>query len=268
MPVPEEHRATSRVLDILELLARADQCGYTLTEIAQAISAPKSSISPILHTMNARRFIQLDQATGSYKIGLAAFTVGSVFAARHTLLEHIRNEMRNITQSCGEICQMGVPEKNQVLYVAKEDTPNPIQLSSYVGKRFPMYCTALGKAFMMEYSPEHRGELYPDSSEMKALTPYTITDRDTLFRQLDEMHQSGFAVEIGESAESICCIAVPLNARGVPVAALSVSIPVFRKDAEKMELVKRILSEARKSIELLFQEPEFSSELDSFKEIF
>lgn len=47
-----DHRSTERVLDILELLAFRDASdGLTLTEISNFLQCPKSSISPILHTM-------------------------------------------------------------------------------------------------------------------------------------------------------------------------------------------------------------------------
>lgn len=53
------HRSTSRVLDIFDLLSTAME-GFTLTEIAQALQSPKSSILPILQTMAARNYIDLD----------------------------------------------------------------------------------------------------------------------------------------------------------------------------------------------------------------
>lgn len=48
-----EHRPTERVLDILELLSNSEE-GMTLTELAKALNAPKSSIMPLVHTMTAR----------------------------------------------------------------------------------------------------------------------------------------------------------------------------------------------------------------------
>ena len=48
----QEHRSTMRALSIFELLAFGDNSeGYTLTEIATKLRAPKSSISPIIHTL-------------------------------------------------------------------------------------------------------------------------------------------------------------------------------------------------------------------------
>ena len=62
------HRSTSRVLDIFELLSTTSSDGATLTEIAQALESPKSSILPILQTLVARGYIDMDYRTNKYSI--------------------------------------------------------------------------------------------------------------------------------------------------------------------------------------------------------
>lgn len=59
-----EHRPTERVLDILELLSNSEE-GMTLTELAKALNAPKSSIMPLVHTMTARNFIYMQKGYAS-----------------------------------------------------------------------------------------------------------------------------------------------------------------------------------------------------------
>ena len=61
----EPHRATTRALDILEYLADVGGAGSTLTELAAALDAPKSSLFPIVHTLAERRYIRLDRETGA-----------------------------------------------------------------------------------------------------------------------------------------------------------------------------------------------------------
>ena len=52
-----QHRATARVLDILESLSGSEE-GLTLTELSQALDAPKSSLFPIVHTLEERRYLR------------------------------------------------------------------------------------------------------------------------------------------------------------------------------------------------------------------
>lgn len=61
------HKPTERVLNILQLLSEKRD-GITLTEIAQSIHAPKSTIYPIIQTMLDRKFIHLDKSTLKYTL--------------------------------------------------------------------------------------------------------------------------------------------------------------------------------------------------------
>lgn len=70
--------------------------------------------------------------------------------------------MKAIVNQCAEICQFGILEHSDVLYLAKVDSPEPIRLSSSIGKRLPAYCTSLGKALLCEFSKEELQELYPE----------------------------------------------------------------------------------------------------------
>ena len=143
----KEHAPTQRVLDILEFLSK-QEAPCTLTEIAAGIAASKSTVFAVLHTMARRRFLHLDPATDRYSLGISAFSVGSAYLEQADFLTLLRGEMRSVVEDCGEICQMGILEGGEVLYLIKIDAPQPIRMASFVGKRLPAYATALGKAML------------------------------------------------------------------------------------------------------------------------
>lgn len=70
--------------------------------------------------------------------------------------------MTNIVNSCSETCQLGILDNNEVLYIGKVDSPEPIRLISYVGKKIPANCTGLGKALLCDFDKEKLISLYPD----------------------------------------------------------------------------------------------------------
>ena len=162
-----EHRPTERVLDILELLSNSEE-GMTLTELAKALNAPKSSIMPLVHTMTARNFIYMQKDTLRYRIGVATYSVGVAYNNRKTSLQFIQQEMNNITALSNETCQLGIQSRNMVFYIAKKDSPQPIRLMSSVGKQLPLYCTGLGRALLAYKSEEEIRSLFPE-----VLTAYT-----------------------------------------------------------------------------------------------
>lgn len=246
-----EHRPTARVLEILELLA-TNPDGLTLTEIAGAINAPKSSIFPVIHTMAQRKFIFANDNNSKYTIAITAFCVGSAYTSNMNALQFIQSEMKYIVERGGEICQLGILDRDMVLYVAKADSDEAIRLVSYVGKRLPLYCTALGKILISRKNIGEIKALYPNG--LKAFTKNTITDFNVLEETLLRIRETNIAYEQEEVTEHIYCVSVPLVKGDDIVAGLSVSIPSFRMEAQKSELIKSLLLESRSRIETFFRE--------------
>ena len=162
----DEHRSTTRVLSILSALSNTPE-GLTLAELSQQLSAPKSSLFPIIHTMAAHNFASYDEVSQKYTIGLNAYLAGVSYVKNHNIIERIQEEMKGIVNQCAEICQFGILEHSDVLYLAKVDSPEPIRLSSSIGKRLPAYCTSLGKALLCKFSKEELQELYPERHTLR-----------------------------------------------------------------------------------------------------
>lgn len=113
------HRSTSRVLDIFDLLSTTME-GFTLTEIAQALQSPKSSILPILQTMAARNYIDLDYRTNRYTIGINLFCAGSIYHNKISINKFIDLEMRQLTHRTDEACCLGTLEGDHVLFLHQD----------------------------------------------------------------------------------------------------------------------------------------------------
>ena len=232
----KEHNPTLRVLNILETLASNPE-GLTLTQIAEIINSPKSTILPIIHTMANRKFIFFNEKTYTYTIGISSFCVGSSYTSNMNALQFIKSEMEYVVKKTDEICQMGILDGGEVLYVAKVDSTNPIRILSSVGKKLPAYCTALGKAMLFNYSKEELNNLYPEG--FKAYTKNTITDFDILYKQLEEIKQTKVATEYNNNKI---------------IASISVSTPSFRLTQEKSEQIISYLLNAKNKIEIFFKE--------------
>jgi len=249
-----DHRSTSRVLDILEILAFSED-GFSLTEIASAIDAPKSSIFPIVHTLHSREYIKMNSNTSKYTIGIRSLALSSAYHSNNSILSYIRKEMQRIVDICSETCQLGILDKGNILYLEKIDSPEPIRMISHVGTRLPAYCTGLGKALLSEHSKEELKSLFPNGFEK--FTPNTISDIDTLYDQLQIIKQTQIACDCEEVTEHMQCYAIAIRKNGVMQAALSISVPVFRLSKEKINLIEETLLESRDRIESLMTKLNF-----------
>lgn len=247
----DEHRSTSRVLSILKLLA-LQQEGCTLAELSQILDAPKSSLFPIIHTMADQNFVSYHEEKQRYTIGLNSYLVGSTYLKNHNMYERVLDEMRHIVDQCSEICQFGILEGSEVLYIAKVDSPEPVRLASDIGKRLPAYCTSLGKSLLSRTSPEELNALYPDP--LIPFTAHTVKDLDELSSQLEEIRKTSIAVEQGETHPDISCISTPLIKSGKVAASISVSVPTFRFTAEKKHHIEHLLLASKEKLDQLLEQ--------------
>lgn len=248
MPDSSRHQPTIRVLAILERLAAASQ-GLSLTALAADTGFSKSTLFPIMKTLLARRYIRLDPDTLRYLWGVGGIALAGAGMAAAPWLSAINDEMRAVVQGCGEVCQMGVLEGRDILYVAKVEAKRQVRLLSQVGKRLPANCTALGKALLAQFDRAKLEEIFADG--LPGFTARSSVTLDDLAARLEEVRRLGYAVDDRELHEETVCLAVALRQRGRPVAAISVSLPVFRAHEEAREAILGLLFTARERVEVM-----------------
>ena len=241
----KQHRSTERILDILELVSNSD-LGLTLSELSQLLNIPKSSIFPIVHTLEDRRYLWQDPNTMRYLPGPYMHTLG-MRPSHSNDMQPIINIMQHIVSVCNETCQFGVLDNSNVLYLAKVDSPQPIRMISWVGRRLPANAVAIGKALLSDLSDDKVRNLFSDG--LPSLTPNTITDINILLAQLAVIRRIGIATENEESTPQLACWAIPLHYKGKVFAAFSISVPLFRCSEEKISLVKKALLDAQITLE-------------------
>lgn len=249
--ISSEHRSTSRVLDILVLLSKNPE-GYTLAEISRELNAPKSSLFPIIHTMEARNFLQLNSETSKYCIGQQTYLAGSSYVSSRPVYNFIQNELNFLTKECLETCHLGVLSGSNVLYLAKKEAINPIMLRSHTGQQLPAYCSGIGKALLTGCTEEALDALYPEP--LTAYTANTITHLDLLKQELENARKTGFAYENAELTEGIACIAIPLRFQKKVIAAISICYPQFRSSEELLLKFQKLLLQVQEEIEHYFLE--------------
>ena len=236
------------MLDILETVSGKNDLKLTLSNIARELHAPKSSIFPMLQTMVERGYLNYDEQTLTYSIGFKTYTVGMKYAENGCFYDDIDKILSEITEACQETSHFAELSGNEVLYLNKKDSPQPVRMYSVPGRTMPAYATGLGKALLSDKSDEELRKLYPDG--LKPLTENTITSFERLEKQLEEVRKTGYAVEIEESNESIRCIAVPITVMGKIRYAISIAVPVYRYTQDKEEEIKKLLKEAKQQLEI------------------
>lgn len=243
----EPHRSTARVIAALQLVGANSRPGLTLSELANELRVPKSSLLPLLHTLRDANFLALDDETQRYRIGFELVALGQAYLEANSASADIRAIMEEIVEQCGETCYFGYLSGSEVVYQLAVESPQPIRMVASVGKRLPAHSTAIGKALLSDKSRAALQALYPNG--LTSVTPNTITSIAALMAQLTQTAETDLAFESEESTPHICCVAVPLRADGHVRAAASVATPVFRFTREKKAAVIELLQRAQPRLE-------------------
>lgn len=219
--------AAARALAVLESLSKKRSVG--LEELSRELGLAKPTAYRFLLTLQELGYARRDESD-RWAMTLKTFNVGSraldhldLHQAAHPVAEELAEEL-------GETVHMGVLEGDSAVYVLKIESKYTIRMFSRVGRRIPLYCTAIGKVLLAYSRPEERKAAL-EGVRLVAFTPKTITTRAALEAELKNIRERGFARDEEEHEEGIRCLGAPVFDRdGAVVAALSVSWPLFRYD--------------------------------------
>jgi DNA-binding IclR family transcriptional regulator len=119
-----------------------------------------------------------------------------------------------------------------VIYLEKVESPLSIAISTLVGGRQPLHCTAVGKAILANLSSEILKDKI-SRMELTKFTSNTICDKKTLIESLENIKKKGYAEDFEELEIGLHCIAAPiLNHNNMPFAAISISGPTSRMNED------------------------------------
>lgn len=237
-------------LSLLTVLSLADE-PLGLSEIARRSGYTKSTTFRLLGVLTA--FGAVDRrADGTYEIGLRLFELGRHGAARRAFQSSALEELERLRDQTNETSHLAIRIDDEIMYLEVVESTNAIKMSSAIGRRNPLYCTALGKA-LLAFGDRESAEGYIERHSLVAHTKYTVTDRGALRRQLDEIGRQGYAVDNQELELELTCIAVPVLVQDQAVAAVSVSGPVRRFDRQRWPEIAAAATETARRIGLMFE---------------
>lgn len=239
------HRSTSRVVDIFDLLSTKNAEGATLTEIAQALQSPKSSILPILQTLVARGYIEMDYRTNRYSIGVNLYMAASIYRSKISANKFIDIEMRHLTTQFGESCCLAVLDGRDSLFLHRTDPSDGVFCQKSPGKKELACLGAAGKSLLCDYKLKELSDLFLGDGQ-------TLPSDANLYRlhvQMEETRFTRLSYEYGEVEPGIQCIASPIRFQEKVVAALELILPIFRLTPEKILDCTRLLPISTQKIE-------------------
>jgi DNA-binding IclR family transcriptional regulator len=232
LPVPSRDKesysiqAVENALDLLEALSELDD-DVRISQLSEKLKMNKTSVFRLLATFENRGYVEREQASGKYRLGLSAYEIGQKFLLRMKLLKHARPIAERLARGCDEAVYIVVRRRREALLLDMIDTTQKVKIVSLVGQRFPLDTTAAGRV-LQAFRTTHRRK----ASQLLASGEF------------DDILRHGFATDRDALGEGIVSLAAPVfGGNGKLLGALCVVAPEFRlcADAPARQLVSTLL---------------------------
>ena len=171
---PQDAARSLRALLVLDYLARA-QHPPTLAQLAQLLDMPKSTLMRLLASMQRAGFVAATPTENGYVPGPQATALALSTLRASAFTRACRAVLAQLVGKLGETCNLTAPDGDQVIYMERVETAEPLRLFFAVGSHVPMHCTASGKLFLASMNRLERGRVLA-RLPLTRNTPRTLTD--------------------------------------------------------------------------------------------
>lgn len=240
-------RSVDRALDILECISAKNGL-LTVDQIVSATGLPKTTTFRILATLAARRMVERDPQTQTYRLGMLALVIGVRAMGDLDLRRGARPHLEQLVAATGETVHLSILSDDSALCLDKLDASRSMRMSSFVGFLDPLHCSGVGKALLAFQDEPVRRQLIA-RMRFEPHTPHTITTPDQLVAQINEIRARGYAIDDEEIEEGLRCIAAPIRDHsGTVVAAVSISGPTTRVTEASVSGIAEAVTNCAQSI--------------------
>jgi DNA-binding IclR family transcriptional regulator len=233
---------TQAVLRAVRLLkAFAPSPGeLALADLVRAVGLNKTTTYRLLTALEAEGLVQRGPTGDGYRLGPELLALGSRALGTSDLRQAGRGELFGLAQTTRETASLEVLVGDHALILDEAMGSHVVGTTPSVGTRWPAHATSTGKVLLAALGEEELAAFLAEP--LQPLTPKTLTEPQTLRRDLQRVRERGYATGIEELEAGYMAVAVPVRAQGGRVvAALGIGGPRLRLSGERLPEIARLL---------------------------
>jgi IclR family acetate operon transcriptional repressor len=215
---------------LIECIREFDGAG--VTELAEQLDIAKSTVHGHLTSMRDHGFVV--KRGSEYHLGLTFFDYGQYVRGQLGIFRSGMQAVDQLEKATGEMAWLITHENGKAMYIYGRGGQNDIDINTILGTWAYMHCNSGGKA-ILAHLPEEEIHAIVDEHGLPARTENTITTRDALFDELEQIREQGYALNRSEDLKGVHAIGIPLMFGGEIQGALSIAGPAHRLSQERCE---------------------------------
>ena len=245
---PESYnvRAVERAMQILSSFDGAHP-ERGVSEIAQAAGLPKATAHRIIMTLLNCGFLERTGDGEGLRLGLGVVELGLGALRDLDFRRAAFPYMQQLVERFQETCDLGIFDRGRVLYVEVVHSEHSLTITTRVGRRLPVHCTASGKVFLAFLPAEVVEPIL--TAPLRAYTERSITSPTRLREELEATRQRGYGLDDEECEVGIRAVSAPIcDIDGNVIAAMSMPGPSKRFTPERIPEMAEALMETANAV--------------------
>ena len=239
-------QSVRRAFDILSAFSQ-DHPQLSVAEIAQRVHLNRTTVHRLVATLEAAGMVRRNPSTQKYTLSARVLQLADVFMQQSDLRSVALPAMTDLRDRANETVALHVREGNCRIVIAQVGANRDVRhMYRNVGQPIALHLGAPGKVMLAYASPQEIAA-YVAQGPLEERTPHSVTDPDTLVKELRTIAEQGYAVSWEERTLGVVSLAVPIfDVTGAAIASVNVSGPSQRiREEEISEFVPMVKETGR-----------------------
>ncbi|MBO7743669.1 IclR family transcriptional regulator [Paenibacillus sp. MWE-103] len=242
-------QALDRSLKIIDLFDEQNR-ELKITDISRQMNLHKSTVHSLLKTLQLHGYIDQDEETGKYRLGMRLVEKGQLLLQGLDIRQAARPHLLKLSERTGQTAHLVVLDRAEGVYIDKVEGAKAVIRYSRIGRRVPLHSSAVGKVLAAYQPPNMLARMLSGYSYSRH-TPHTIDGEPAFLAELERVRESGIAYDREENEAGVRCAAAPVfDHNGHVAAAISMSTLLSHVDEAMLARFVSLLLEATKQISL------------------
>ncbi|MGW2123184.1 IclR family transcriptional regulator [Streptomyces sp. NPDC001758] len=199
----------SRALAVIDAIARAPHA-QGVSAIARETGLPKAVVHRILRELVLEKFLVLDEATKSYRMGPGALSIGLAAMRELDVAAIAHRHLVALSELTGQTTTLSLRQGWSRVYVDQVLSRQEIRMSVALGTSHPLHAGSSSKAILAAL-PDTEREDYIAHHSLHGVTDATITSATTLREETAVIRAVGYAVSVGERQLEAASVAAAVH---------------------------------------------------------
>lgn len=225
----------SHSLGALALLAEAGR-GARVTDLAERLEAPKSSVQRLLQQLIDEGWVEQDADTGLYRLTFRIAALGQRYLQAVGMADASEAILTTLARRTRELARLTIVDRDRLVWIGSaQGAPAGLMYQPPMDGRIVSHATANGKAWLATLTDAEVERIVSREglgarAERSSVGPNAHKTLASLKRDLEAIRERGYATADEEAEPGVAALAVAVldSSTGIAIGTTSVAGPLVR----------------------------------------